>query len=181
MLTSIGSLNVAAASLDVVVLGGGGHVGLPLSLALADSGLRVGIHDINQATLDGIRAGTMPFREEGADDLLRRVLLTGRLALSADPAMVGDADIVIVVIGTPVDEFLGPSMTIFERAVDQIAGHLRDGALVILRSTVYPGTTEYVSQALAERGRRVDVAFCPERIADIEAAGSMPANVTAEG
>ena len=41
-------------SLDVVVLGGGGHVGLPLSLALAESGLRVGIHDINQATLDGI-------------------------------------------------------------------------------------------------------------------------------
>ena len=157
---------VAAAPLDVVVLGGGGHVGLPLSLALADSGLRVGIHDINQATLDGIRAGTMPFREEGADELLRRVLPTGRLALSADPAMVGDADIVIVVIGTPVDEFLGPSMTIFERAVDQIAGHLRDGALVILRSTVYPGTTEYVAQALAERGRRVDVAFCPERIAE---------------
>ncbi|HEY5433774.1 MAG TPA: nucleotide sugar dehydrogenase, partial [Candidatus Limnocylindrales bacterium] len=152
--------------LDVVVLGGGGHVGLPLSLALAESGLRVGIHDINQATLDGIRAGRMPFREEGADDLLQRVLPTGRLALSADPAMVGDADCVIVVIGTPVDEFLGPSMTIFEHAADQIADHLRDGALVILRSTVYPGTTEYVAQALAERGRRVDVAFCPERIAE---------------
>ena len=73
------------------------------SLALADSGLLVGIHDINQATLGWIRAGTMPFREEGADDLLKRVLQTGRLALSADPAMVGDADIVIVVIGTPVD------------------------------------------------------------------------------
>jgi len=131
-----------AAPLDVVVLGGGGHVGLPLSLALADSGLRVGIHDINQTTLDGIRAGIMPFREEGADELLERVLPAGRLALSADPAMVGDADCVIVVIGTPVDEFLGPSMTIFERAVDQIASHLREGALVILRSTVYPGTTE---------------------------------------
>ena len=69
-------------------------------------------------------------------------------------------------IGTPVDEFLGPSMTIFERVVEQIAGHLRDGALVILRSTVYPGTTEYVSQALAGRGHPVDVAFCPERIAE---------------
>jgi len=164
--TAIDTRPVPAAPLDVVVLGGGGHVGLPLSLALADGGLRVGIHDINQATLDGIRAGTMPFREDGADDLLQRVLAKGRLALSADPAMVGDADIVIVVIGTPVDEFLGPSMTIFERAVDQIAGHLRDGALVILRSTVYPGTTQYVAQALAGRGRSVEVAFCPERIAE---------------
>jgi UDP-N-acetyl-D-mannosaminuronic acid dehydrogenase len=164
--TAIVTPPVAAAQLDVVVLGGGGHVGLPLSLALADSGLRVGIHDINAKTLDGIRAGTMPFREAGADELLQRVLPTGRLAVSEDPAMVGEADCVIVVIGTPVDEFLGPSMTIFERTVDQIAGFLRDDALVILRSTVYPGTTEYVAQALAGRGRRVDVAFCPERIAE---------------
>ena len=57
-------------------------------------------------------------------------------------------------------------MTIFEKAVDQIAPHLRDGALVALRSTVYPGTTGYVAQHLAERGCRVDVAFCPERIAE---------------
>jgi UDP-N-acetyl-D-mannosaminuronic acid dehydrogenase len=72
----------------------------------------------------------------------------------------------VVVIGTPVDEFLGPSMTIFEKAVDQIAPYLRDGALVALRSTVYPGTTAYVAQHLLERGCRVDVAFCPERIAE---------------
>jgi UDP-N-acetyl-D-mannosaminuronic acid dehydrogenase len=72
----------------------------------------------------------------------------------------------VVVIGTPVDEFLGPSMTVFEKAVDQIAPHLRDGALVVLRSTVYPGTTSYVAGHLLERGCSVDVAFCPERIAE---------------
>ncbi len=76
------------------------------------------------------------------------------------------ADAVLLVIGTPVDEFLGPSMRVFERAVDQIAPQLRDGALVVLRSTVYPGTTEYVAAALEDRGKRVDVAFCPERIAE---------------
>ena len=80
--------------------------------------------------------------------------------------MIERTDNLVVVIGTPVDEFLGPSMTIFEKAVDQIAPHLRDGALVVLRSTVYPGTTGYVAQHLAERGCRVDVAFCPERIAE---------------
>jgi UDP-N-acetyl-D-mannosaminuronic acid dehydrogenase len=66
----------------------------------------------------------------------------------------------------PVDEFLGPSMTIFERTVTEIAPHLRDEALVVLRSTVYPGTTSYVAQRLAEQGCNVDVAFCPERIAE---------------
>jgi UDP-N-acetyl-D-mannosaminuronic acid dehydrogenase len=73
---------------------------------------------------------------------------------------------IVVVIGTPVDEFLGPSMTVCERAVEQIAPHLQDDALVVLRSTVYPGTTAYVAQHLQRRGRVADVAFCPERIAE---------------
>jgi UDP-N-acetyl-D-mannosaminuronic acid dehydrogenase len=152
--------------LDVVVLGGGGHVGLPLSLAFADAGLRVGIYDTNQATLDRIAAGEMPFLEAGADELLRRILPTGRLEFGTDGAMIERTDQLVVVIGTPVDEFLGPSMTIFEQAVMQIAPHLRDGALVVLRSTVYPGTTAYVRQHLGAAGCTVDVAFCPERIAE---------------
>jgi UDP-N-acetyl-D-mannosaminuronic acid dehydrogenase len=152
--------------LDVVVLGGGGHVGLPLSLAFAAAGLRVGVYDTNRATLDRIARGEMPFHEDGADELLLEVLPTGRLELSDDPAAVGRADVLVIVIGTPVDEFLGPSMTLFEKTVEQVAPHLRDGALVILRSTVYPGTTGYVAQAFADRGCRVEVAFCPERIAE---------------
>ena len=95
------------------------------------------------------------------------ILPTGRLVLSSDPEMRGRTTNVVVVIGTPVDEFLGPSMTIFERTVDQIAPHLRDGALVVLRSTVYPGTTAVRGAAACRAGlRRVDVAFCPERIAE---------------
>src|SRR4026209_2809118 len=152
--------------LDVVVLGGGGHVGLPLSLAFADAGLRVGIYDTNQATLDRIAGGEMPFMETGADELLREILPTGRVAFATDGSMIERTMQLVVVIGTPVDEFLGPSMTILEKAVDQIAPHLRNGALVALRSTVYPGTTGYVAQHLAERGCVVDVAFCPERIAE---------------
>jgi UDP-N-acetyl-D-mannosaminuronic acid dehydrogenase len=152
--------------LDVVVLGGGGHVGLPLSLVLADAGLRVGIFDINEATLEQIARGEMPFLENGADQVLGRVLASGRLELGSSATMIERAESVILVIGTPVDEFLSPSMSVFGRAVDQIAPHVRDGALVVLRSTVYPGTTGYVAEALEERGCHVDVAFCPERIAE---------------
>ena len=171
------------ADLDVVVLGGGGHVGLPLSLVLADCGLRVGIYDTNQATLDRVGRGEMPFMETGAEELLAKVLPTGRLELSRDPSVLQRACAVVVVIGTPVDEFLGPSMTVFERVVDQLAPHLRPDSLVILRSTVYPGTTAYVTQALFDRGHAVDVAFCPERIAEgkaLEEIRSLPQIIGAD-
>ena len=169
--------------MDVIVLGGGGHVGLPLSLVFARAGLRVGIYDTNERTLERIGRGEMPFFEKGADALLAELLPTGRLTLSSDAAILGRSDTIIVVIGTPVDEFLNPSMTVFERAVDQIAPYLQDGALVALRSTVYPGTTEYVAGHLAARGCRVDVAFCPERIAEgqaLEELGTLPQIVGAD-
>ena len=80
--------------------------------------------------------------------------------------MVERTDQLIVVVGTPVDEFLAPSLTIFAKTMDQVIPHLREGTLVVLRSTVFPGTTEYVTQHLADAGCKVDVAFCPERIAE---------------
>ena len=172
-----------ASTLDVVVLGGAGHVGLPLSLAFARAGLRVGVYDVAAPTLEQIRRGEMPFMEAGAGELLRKILPTGRLELSTDARMLGRTDQVVVVIGTPIDEFLGPSMTIFERAVRQLAPHLRPGALVVLRSTVYPGTTAYVAQAFADLGLTVDVAFCPERIAEghaLEELSTLPQIVGAD-
>jgi UDP-N-acetyl-D-mannosaminuronic acid dehydrogenase len=156
----------ATATYDVVVLGGAGHVGLPLSLVFAASGLRVAILDTDRAALGRIGHGEMPFLEAGADQLLPEVIASGRLALSDDPTVLGLAEAVVVVIGTPIDEFLNPSMWVFDRVVDELAEHVRPGALVVLRSTVYPGTTVSVTRTLAERGVRVDVAFCPERIAE---------------
>src|SRR6186997_404948 len=97
-----------APDLNVVVLGGGGHVGLPLSLAFADAGLCVGIYDTDQGTLDRIADGQMPFLENGADELLAEVLKTGRLTFGSSGSMIERTDNLVVVIGTPVDEFLGP-------------------------------------------------------------------------
>ena len=168
---------------DVVVVGGGGHVGLPLSLMLARAGLRVGIYDISQETVEQIRRGEMPFLEDGAEELLTEVLATDRLTVSSRPELLCDVQQVIVVIGTPIDEFLNPSMAIFEHAVRDLSPHLADGALIVLRSTVFPGTTAYVAGALADHGNRVDVAFAPERIAEghaIEELGSLPQIIGAD-
>jgi UDP-N-acetyl-D-mannosaminuronic acid dehydrogenase len=171
------------ADLDVVVVGGGGHVGLPLSLTFAAAGLCVGVYDTNEATLERIGRGQMPFMESGAEELLRTILPTGRLELSADSSIVGRANNVIVVIGTPVDEFLAPSMGVFDRIVDDLGPRLVKGALIVLRSTVYPGTTEHVAERLARVAPGIDVAYCPERIAEghaIEELTSLPQIVGAD-
>src|SRR3546814_15000711 len=77
----------------------------------------------------------------------------GRLVLSADGSILGRTQQVVVVIGTPVDEFLAPSMTVFERTVEQMSPWLRDGSLVVLPRPVYPGTTEFVARHLSKRHR----------------------------
>jgi UDP-N-acetyl-D-mannosaminuronic acid dehydrogenase len=151
---------------DVVVVGGCGHVGLPLALSFADCGYKVGIDDIDQAKIEQVRSGTVPFLENGAEELLRKILPTGRLVLGSDPTMLARTDVVVLVIGTPIDEFMNPSVRIFDRIVDDIIPHLRDRSLVVLRSTVFPGTTESVERRLRAARIDADVVFCPERIAE---------------
>jgi UDP-N-acetyl-D-mannosaminuronic acid dehydrogenase len=151
---------------DVVVIGGCGHVGLPLALAFADRGATVGIYDISQASVDSVNAGRMPFAEAGADQVLHRVLCVGRLEASADPAIVATAENVIVVIGTPVDEHLNPDQRAITEALGGCSEYFRDGQLLILRSTVFPGVTALVEKTMAGLGLQIDVAFCPERIAE---------------
>ena len=152
--------------LDLVIVGGCGHVGLPLALSFADAGRRVGIFDVDAAKMARVRAGQMPFKERGADELLAAILPTGRLVFSDERSMIGRTQTVIMVIGTPIDEFMNPSTRLFERVVDDLAPQLAPGALIVLRSTVFPGTTEFVEMRLHELGVEAEVAFCPERIAE---------------
>jgi len=127
---SLTAPSATAPLLDVVVVGGAGHVGLPLSLAFAEAGLRVGILDVAEDTLARIGGGEMPFLEPGAPELLASALESGHLELSSLPEMLGRAERVVIVIGTPIDEFLNPSMTAIDRTIAQLAAHLRDGAVV---------------------------------------------------
>lgn len=150
----------------VAVVGGCGHVGLPLGLAFADAGLDVVLYDIDEAAIDKVRAGKMPFREQGADEVLARVLAAGKLTLSSDPASVADVEHVIVVIGTPVDEHLNPDPAAVVTAIERMVDHLHDGHHLVLRSTVYPGVTAMVERLLVRHGKAIDVTFCPERIAE---------------
>jgi UDP-N-acetyl-D-mannosaminuronic acid dehydrogenase len=118
----------------------------------------------------------MPFAEPGAAQPLRRAVAAGRLRASTDPALVGRAEHVIVVIGTPADESPGPGTPAREsprpgsaavpEALAGCVSRFRDGQILILRSTVGPGGTARVEKLVAGLGVEMDVAFCPERIAE---------------
>jgi UDP-N-acetyl-D-mannosaminuronic acid dehydrogenase len=149
---------------DVCIVGGGGHVGFPLALTFASKGLKVVVHDINESILETIAQGKPPFMERGAEPLLRQALGSGLLSLSTRPASVANAAAIVVTIGTPVDEFQNPVFKVMRECVDGLLQYLSDEQLVILRSTVYPGTTNWLDKYLLSQGKRLKVAFCPERV-----------------
>ena len=154
----------APAPLDVVVVGGCGRVGLPLAVVLAKEGMTVGIYDVSDVAVKTVNDGKLPFAEPGIAEPLTQAVETGALVASTDPSIVGRADAIIVVIGTPVDEHLNPDPDLLPRALAACDEYFRDGQLIILRSTLYPGVTTRLSERLTERGINVDIAFCPERI-----------------
>ena len=169
-------------SRDVVIVGGCGHVGLPLGLVLADCGLSVTLYDLDANAVDRVRAGKMPFWERNADELLERLIATDKLDATIDPNAVSEAEHVVLVVGTPVDEHLNPDPKFVRTAIEGLLEHLRDGQHVILRSTVYPRVTAMVEKLLIGAGLEVDVSFCPERIAEgkaLEELRSLPQIVSA--
>jgi UDP-N-acetyl-D-mannosaminuronic acid dehydrogenase len=149
---------------DVCVVGGCGHVGLPLAIVMASRGLRVAIDDIDTSAVEMVRSGRMPFMEEKAEPMLAEVI-NRNLIVADDPTLISRSRIVVVVIGTPVDEHLNPKFHKIHRFFIDLMPYLVDGQCLILRSTIYPGTTEKVDKLVRAAGRDVHVAFCPERIA----------------
>src|SRR6201994_292446 len=147
-----------------------GRVGLPLALCFADRGLRVLGVDHDQAILDSVRSGRMPFAEAGTQELLERVQRSGRLELSDRAADAARADDIVITIGTPSFSHVESDLSQVRAAVDDLLPLLRPGHALILRSTIAPGTTEFVAGYLEKRrslrvGEDVYVAHAPERIA----------------
>jgi UDP-N-acetyl-D-mannosaminuronic acid dehydrogenase len=150
---------------DVVIVGGCGHVGLPLAVAFADRGCRVLSYDISAQAIEAVNAGRLPFHEPAAELPLRRAVGAGRLVASADPAVVAAAEHVIVII-SDLDEHASGRPGSIRAALARCSDQFRDGQILILRSTDTPGTTAIAEKMVASRGIDMDVAFCPGRIAE---------------
>lgn len=161
---------------DLCIVGGLGHVGLPLGISLADAGKKVVLYDIDKRAVETVSKGKMPFVESGAEPLLKKNL-GSTLFISTDAKVISESYFVVVVIGTPVDEHLNPRFTIFKNFFDGIIDLIKDDQHIILRSTIFPGTTEKITEYLASKGKKTLVSFCPERIAQgkaIEELKSLP-------
>ena len=160
---------VSDAPVDICVVGGGGHVGAPLAVVLAVRGFRTLIYDVSEAAVTSLRAGRFPFIERGGDALLGEALVSGRLSATTRAADVERAQTVVLTIGTEVDEFQNPEWDAVARCVADLLPYLSRTQLLILRSTVSPGTTDRLQQFLTEQGLDLPVAFCPERVAQGQA------------
>ena len=153
-----------AATADLTVVGGAGHVGIPLVLSFAAKGMTVNVNDTNEAALNILRSGRVPYIEEGAEVVLKKALADNLLFFTSQPSDISKNGPVIITIGTPVDEFLNPVRAVIRDSIDALLPHLVDGQLLVLRSTLYPGTTDWVDTHIKNKGREIQVAFCPERI-----------------
>ena len=151
--------------MNITTVGGCGHVGLPLSVALSNSGYSVVAFDLSSTAVEKVNSGQAPFWEPQLDVALTSALANG-FAATVDQTSVKKADIIIVIVGTPLDIHLNPDPNAVVSAVEAIASYLNDHQLLILRSTVFPGVTEQVERLLINLGLSTRVVFCPERIAE---------------
>jgi nucleotide sugar dehydrogenase len=164
--TAPGRATTGQTSVDLVVIGLG-YVGLPLAFEACRNGLSVRGYDVAPAIVDGLNAGVSHI-----DDLSDADIQTMRQAgfvATSDPAVLDDADTVVICVPTPLTVDGSPDLGAVQAAVADVAAHLHPGMLVVLESTTYPGTTDEEVRPVLEAtglvaGRDFNLAFSPERI-----------------
>jgi UDP-N-acetyl-D-mannosaminuronic acid dehydrogenase len=158
----------------IVVLGGAGHVGLPLSIQLVNVGYDVTIFDLNVSVMEKISKGEFPFIEKFGSENLNLALATGRLKCTSEASAIASATAIISVIGTPVDDHSNPNPDSMRRTFRPLMKHFHDGQLLILRSTVYPGVTHSIEKFFIESDLAIEISNAPERILEGEAFLELP-------
>lgn len=148
-----------------------GYVGSCVAAALADRGLDVVGVDTNTRLIDEFNEGFCRFHEKGLPELVTSGMASGKLRVTTDASVVRDADVVLVTVGTPVRPDGSLAEEQLHSACLELSQHIRRGQLVVLKSTVPPGTTRSVVLPLLQRGGLVGgedfgLAFTPERLAE---------------
>lgn len=144
-----------------------GYVGLPLLHAFTESGFRCIGFDVDQFKVDEIAAGRSYINHISAG-WIADCVEKGQLASTADMSRLGEPDVIIICVPTPLSASRDPDLTYVEQTAREIAKSLRAGQLIVLESTTYPGTTRDVllpilSESGLKPGEDFFVAYSPER------------------
>ncbi|MEP7019184.1 MAG: nucleotide sugar dehydrogenase [Pseudonocardiales bacterium] len=153
----------------ISIVGAGGHIGLPLSVVLAEAGFDVYGIDRSSELNSRLNQGEIPYVEHGAQPLMNRALSRGNLRFTADDSSLATSDVIVVIIGTPVDDNLNPRIDPLIEVMKRHASRMPHGQLIVLRSTVSPGTTELLRAVLetgsgTKEGEGFFLVFAPERV-----------------
>jgi UDP-N-acetyl-D-mannosaminuronic acid dehydrogenase len=147
-----------------------GFVGLTLSAVMAEAGFRISGVEIREEVREMIEMHRAHFFEPGLNESLYRAAASGRLNVFQQIPTDCDATVFIITVGTPLGSDGRANLDSVQRIAAQIAERLKDGDLVVLRSTVKIGTTDQIIRPLLEQtGRRFEIAYCPERTVEGEA------------
>ena len=148
---------------DVCIVGGLGHIGLPLGIVFASKGLKVCLQDINAESAKIVSNGSLPFVEYGAEPLLKESLENGNLSISLDPNAISEAKNIIIAIGTPVDEYMNSKTRQFLEFISTLKQQLNPDQLIVIRSSIAPNACEQIRRTLGE-DVNWKLSYCPERI-----------------
>jgi UDP-N-acetyl-D-mannosaminuronic acid dehydrogenase len=153
----------------IVTVIGIGRVGLPFALVIAQEGYKVYGIGRNEAKIESLKRGKMPFIEEGGELLKKYVNKTFLPTISYD--CIKKSETIILTLGTPIDENMNPVLDQINFVIKNIIPLLKKDQLIILRSTISPRTTKYIKETIELKtkfkvGRDIFLAFCPERIAE---------------
>ena len=154
--------------MDKIAVIGQGYVGLPLACALVESGFEVHGVDNNAKIVIQVKSGVSHI-EDISDLKLQEISKTLRYSVGTDYEVVADCNVVIICVPTPLDSNHLPDLRMLKDSVSQIAPYIKKGALVILESTSFPGTTrtlvyEEILKSTDLNEDDIDCAFSPERV-----------------
>ena len=148
---------------EITIIGGAGHVGLAFALICTSKNIKVHIHDTNKKSINLIKKGVMPHKEKNGVKLLKNAINKNLISYSSEIKNIKLNKFNVICLGTPIDEFLNPQYNILIDIIKKLLPYLNTKHHIIIRSTVYPGTTSFLSQLLLKNKKDIKMTFFPER------------------
>ena len=148
---------------EITIIGGAGHVGLAFALICGSANMKVHIHDSNIDSINLIKKGKMPHIENNAKKILKNINKKKLFSFSNKLENIKLNRIIVVCLGTPIDEFFNPKHKEFLLFFEKLKKFLRNEHHIIIRSTVYPGTTDFLNNFFLKHNKKINITFYPER------------------